>query len=356
MTDAAFAYHEDVATRSNVKKSAAHKKNGSAVSKLGNKPMSWQEINKRHGECQEFDLGSFMDYETFKKMDPDLEAEYVNKLCEKYNVRISHISTMLFELGEDDLMSRLKIKGVWKNCKQPKLTEMKYSEAMKFKEEIESWRKKSEDVKIVDLSETQRKRNIIENAFFISRDEFETFSTDEQVSYINSVINRYGVSLAAIERELFMYKCTVLRGRLESAGVLAQIKRGKPGFATKKANGAFVEAIKEWKGEAAMEETVKETVPEESKEPVEAVELTEPAATKLHKNNISSISISVTDDTKKADTFDVIESPVTENEFHGSTVYSSTYRSKGVNSNELEGLKLLFADKMVEVSICVRVI
>ena len=87
---------------------AHHKKGGSAVSKLGNKPLSWQEIQSKHGPIQTYTEG-FTTYEDFKKMPPDLEAEYVNNLCTKYHIRHEEVSQILFELGENDLMSRLKI-------------------------------------------------------------------------------------------------------------------------------------------------------------------------------------------------------------------------------------------------------
>lgn len=155
-----------------------HKKGGSAVSKLGNKPMSWQEINSKHGECKEYDLGGFMDYETFKKMDPDLEAEYVNKLCEKYHVRHEQVSKYLFELGESDLMARLKIKGVDKKIAKIKASDVSDDAIKDFRDRIDFWRQKTEAAKIIDLSEAQRKHNIIENAEFI---EYEKIVTSQVV-------------------------------------------------------------------------------------------------------------------------------------------------------------------------------
>ena len=44
MTDEAFTFKQTVAERSIQKNSAYHKKNGSAIAKLGNKPMSWKEV------------------------------------------------------------------------------------------------------------------------------------------------------------------------------------------------------------------------------------------------------------------------------------------------------------------------
>ena len=248
---------------------AHHKKGGSAISKLGNKPMSWQEINSKHGECKEYDLGDFMDYETFKKMDPDLEVEYVNKLCEKYHVRHEQVSKYLFELGESDLMARLKIKGVDKKVTKIKASDVSDDAVKDFCDQIELWRQKTEAAKIIDLSEAQRKHDIIENAEFIEYEEFSGFTTDEKVLYLNSLIDKYGVSLTAIERELFKFTSGRLRYQLETAGVLQNVKRGRMGTAGIKANTAFCEALKEWRGDSIVEdktETAAEPVKEEPSE------------------------------------------------------------------------------------------
>lgn len=244
-----------------------HKKGGSAVAKLGNKPMTWQEINSKHGECKKYDFGGFMDYETFKKMDPDLEAEYVNKLCEKYHVRHEQVSKYLFELGENDLMARLKIKGVDKKIMKIKASDVTDDAIKDFRDQIDFWRQKTEAAKIIDLSEAQRKHDIIENAEFINYEEFAVFSTDEKVLYLNSLIDKYGVSLAAIERELFKLPVTNLRHKLDSAGVLKQVKRGKNGFNAIRANKDFCDALKNWRGESTLEEKLETTVEPVREEP-----------------------------------------------------------------------------------------
>ena len=255
-----------------------HKKGGSAVTKLGNKPMSWQEIQKRHGECKEFDLGGFMDYETFKKMDPDLEAEYVNKLCSKHHIRHEQVSKWLFELGENDLMARLKIKGVDKKIVKIKASDVTNDAIKDFHDLVEIWRQREAAAKIIDLSEAQRKHDMIENGEFISYEEFSGFSIDEKVSYLNSLINKYGVSFATIERELFKLKPTYLRHQLYTAGVLKNIKHGATGYAAQAINAAFCEALKTWRGENAMvvnepiNEESEETAVEEPKESLKTVE------------------------------------------------------------------------------------
>ena len=265
MTEAALVLNQTNRERKVTSYGVHHKKGGSAVAKLGNKPMSDQEIQSKHGECKEYDLGGFMDYVTFKKMDPDLEAEYVNKLCEKYHVRHEQVSKYLFELGENDLMARLKIKGVDKKVMKIKASDVTDYAVKDFRDQIDFWRQKTEAAKIIDLSEAQRKHDIIENAEFIEYDEFSSFTTDEKVLYLNSLIDKYGVSLAAIERELFKLPITNLRHKLDSAGVLKQIKRGNNGYNAIRANKDFCDALKNWRGESTLEETVQEQPKEASK-------------------------------------------------------------------------------------------
>ena len=246
-----------------------HKKGGSAIAKLGNKPMSWQEIQSKHGPVQTYTEG-FTTYEEFKKMPPDLEAEYVNKLCAKYHIRHEDISTILFELSDLDLIARLKIKGVDKKLHIIKKSEVTDEARQKFKDDVDLWRDRAEKAKIVDLSEAQRKHDIIENAAFIDYEEFSAFTIDEKVLYLNSLIDKYGVSLAAIERELFKLPVTNLRHKLDVAGVLKQIKRGNNGFNAIRANKDFCDALKNWRGESTLEETT-ESVTNETKEEPESV-------------------------------------------------------------------------------------
>lgn len=374
MTEAAQVLNQTNHERKVAGYGAHHKKGGSAVSKLGNKPMSWQEIQSKHGECKEYDLGGFMDYETFKRMDPDLEAEYVNKLCEKYHVRHEQVSKWLFGLGENDLMARLKIKGVDKKIVKIKASDVTDDDIKDFHDLIEIWCEREKAVKIIDLSEAQRRRDIIENAEFISYDEFSAFTIDEKVLYLNSLINKYGVSLAAIERELFKLPATNLRRKLDMAGVLKQIQRGKNGFKAAKANKDFCDALKVWRGETDMEEKA-EAVTESIKENPEAVardilaaiigenepeaELEKPVETvkeELPESNISDSPIKEEMDLEEEPQNDsVFVTPVIESNTH-STVFSANYRSTGMDCDELDALKLMFKNKLVEVCITVRTI
>lgn len=398
MNEAVQTYNQTVSERKVLGRSAHHKKNGSAVAKLGNKPMSWQEINSKHGECKEFDLGCFMDYDTFKKMAPDLEAEYVNKLCSKYGVRISHISEHLFHAGENDLMSRLKIVGVYTKCKQKKTTEVSEEDVKNFTDDISLWEERSAAAKIVDLSEATRRKQIIENAEFIPYDEFANFSNEEKVSYLNSIIDKYDVSLSAVERDLFQFKFATFRSRLNVAGILGQIKRGRKSGNVKARNEAFKDACNLWRGEPVMSESKVESIEpapveepneiardillsivgERQEEPKMAepeivaesaqadIPVAEPKFTEseaLGRDIIRSIAEKTPEELYEISQ-ELITSKVqhTENKLpweetnSHATVFTSNHKSFGFDSDWLEGLKLLFKDKPIEVCITVRTI
>lgn len=245
-----------------------HKKGGSAVAKLGNKPMSWQEINSKHGACKEFDLGSFMDYETFKKMDPDLEVEYVNKLCEKYHVRHEQVSKYLFELGENDLMARLKIKGVDKKIAKIKVSDVSDDAIKDFRDRIDLWHQKTEAAKIIDLSEAQRKHDIIENAEFISYETYRTFSDAEKLNYVNNLVDRYDVGRSIISKVLFDKSESTLDQYFYTKNLKSSLHMTKPCApdARKEKTKVFTDAVKAWKGESVVEEIVPEQPKEETKD------------------------------------------------------------------------------------------
>ena len=120
MTDEAYAFYEDVFTRSTIKKSANHKKNGSARQKLGNRRMSWQEINSKHGKVKEICMKDFMAFDEFKEIALDLQTEYINNLQDKYDISIKHISRYLFGLGDTGLQKYLQEAGILNNCNPQK--------------------------------------------------------------------------------------------------------------------------------------------------------------------------------------------------------------------------------------------
>ena len=104
LSEPAFAYHEDVATRSIISKSAHRKANSSAVAKLGNKPMSNKEIMSKNGPILTLpETNCLMEYCQFMKLGNDLKIEFVNGMMDRYDISLKYISKYLFNKGDDGL-------------------------------------------------------------------------------------------------------------------------------------------------------------------------------------------------------------------------------------------------------------
>ena len=149
MTEAAMAFKDDVRIRSNIKKSAAYKKNGSATQKLGNRRMTWQEISEKHGPVSEWCLKDFVDYSAFVQMPHDIQIEYVNKLCDEYDVGLQHLSQFLFNKGGDGLRAYLRNNKILDKC-NPQKSRGKTG-LNRFKDDILDWKRRSAATEVPEL-------------------------------------------------------------------------------------------------------------------------------------------------------------------------------------------------------------
>lgn len=331
MTEAASVFKETNKERSNLKNSAFHKKNGSAVSKLGNKPMSWQEINSKHGEEETFpSTDCLITYLDFVRYAPDLKVEYVNKMMDKYDIDLQHISRYLFNKGDDGLRSYLRNNKLLNLCNYKKARSK--SGLLQFQADIEEWKRREKISQEIDEAEAQRKRDIIWNAEFIDYKEFKLLPVDGQVAYVNNLIKKYNISLLPIATHLFKVDQSSLREYFKRHNVYDQIEKSKSGNGKigKARVASFVDAVKNWRGESTLEEK-KEDITEVSVEE-------EPKTDEIQEDNVSTFFI-----------------PVEETKQH-STVFSANYRSVGMDCDELDALKLMFKNKLVEVCITVRTI
>ena len=266
MTEAAQVFNQTVGERSKQKNSAYHKKNGSAVAKLGNKRMSWQEINSKHGKEETYpSTDGFMDYASFEKLPSDLKIEFINKLMDKYDIGLQHISRHLFNKGDDGLKANLRNNF-------DILDKIDYKKAransglLKFRDEVEEWKLREKAAKAADEAEAQRKRGIIWKGEFISYDEFKTFPADGQVAYLNNLIKKYSISASTVAKVLFQITQPALRSHLEKLNVYGQLEKSKVGNSkTSVARvAAFEKAVKKWRGKTVVEEpkTEAEVTPE----------------------------------------------------------------------------------------------
>lgn len=291
---------------------AHHKKNGSAVAKLGNKPMSWQEIQSKHGEEETFpSTDCLISYSDFIRYTPDLKVEYVNKMMDKYDIDLQHISRYLFNKGDDGLRSYLRNNKLLNLCNY-KAARAK-SGLLQFQADIEEWKRREKMSREIDEAEAQRKRDIIWNAEFIDYKEFKTLPIDGQVAYINNLIKKYSISLAPIATCLFKVDQRSLRDHFKRYKVYDQIEKSKSGNGKtgKMRIATFADAVNNWRGESTLEEkSAKEEAAEIASnllatiigksEPVKE----EPKKVELPESNISAVYIPVEQETA--------EVPVTE--------------------------------------------
>ena len=329
-----------------------HKKNGSAISKLGNKPMSDKEIEKKHGEEETFpSTDCLISYSDFIRYAPDLKVEYVNKMMDKYDIDLQHISRYLFNKGDDGLRSYLRNNKLLNLCNYKKARSK--SGLLQFQADIEEWKRREKAAKEIDEAEARRKRDIIWNAEFIDYKEFKKLPVDGQVAYVNNLIKKYNISLLPIATHLFKIDQGSLRENFKRRNVYDQIEKSKSGNGkTGKARvAAFADAVRNWRGESVMEEKKEDITEVSVKE--------EPKTDETQESNISSFFIPV----EEMSGIEVMpeqivtqESIATEEANQHSTVFSANYRSVGMDCDELDALKLMFKNKLVEVCITVRTI
>lgn len=338
MTEEARSFHQDNRARSIIGRSAHHKNCTPSDVKLGNKPMSPQEIKKRHGKEETFpSTDCLISYSDFIRYAPDLKVEYVNKMMDKYDIELRHISRDLFNKGDDGLRSYLR------NNKLLDLCDYKKARAktglLQFKADIEEWKHREKISKEIDETEAKRKRDIIWKAEFIDYKEFKELPIDGQVAYVNNLIKKYNISISPIAIHLFKIDQGSLRDHFKKYNVYDQIEKSKSGNGKigKARIATFADAVKNWRGESTLEEKTEiaaELPIEEAKAPDIIIE--EPKANETE--------------------IPVEEMPKENSSVDHNTAFSANYRSIGMDCDELDALKLMFKSKLVEVCITVRTI
>ena len=102
-------FYEEVLERKAVASGARHKKSG-AHSKSCSMPtdtMTAAEIKKLNGNVVTYRLGKPMNWETFTAMPADLQAEYINKLIDRYGVTTTRLAGM-FGVDKENLAHKLQ--------------------------------------------------------------------------------------------------------------------------------------------------------------------------------------------------------------------------------------------------------
>lgn len=171
-------YYETVATRSAQKNSAKHKANGSAVTKLGNKPVTTKEIYDKHGPIITFpSTDSFMSYSDFVRLPQDLKVEFVNKMMDRYDISLKYISRHLFNKGDDGLRAMME---KWKLLKQVDMKKKRGDadeSVRRFREEVFDWQERTKKAKETDRIQNQMRKESCPT--LITYAEFKKLSPDD---------------------------------------------------------------------------------------------------------------------------------------------------------------------------------
>ena len=393
MTDAAISYHEDVTSRSIQKKSASHRNNGSAVTKLGNKRMTNKEIVERHGPVETYDMNSFMSYDAFRSLPKDLQIEYVNILQDKYDIGLAQLAKNLFHVEDGVLTSHLRINGILGKCNATK--KRGKTKLREFLEDIDEQRRRTEFANVVDIAEAreQEKETGIPSGF-ITYDEYQKFSPEDRLKYVNGLVTKWNVGNTVISVELFGKSTSTLWTYFKSKGLKYQLKKiigaSKDPLLTQCRNKAFVSAIEKWKAEgkeevasAFSEETVSLDIPvvEPEKKAEElnqkrdifydaysghyftattdaVEEAINSANEKLKESRSSSISnltntflsaMQTQSEEKPAE--ETIPQKAPESDIFHDSSFTASYTALGVDEKQFEALARLFEGKKVHVEI-----
>ena len=260
-------YREDLRVKSNVKKSAAHKKGGSATQKLGNRRMSWQEIASKHGDIQSWCLEDFLDFKTFTEMPGDLKVEYVNKLCDKYDIEMKYISQYLFNKGGDGLRAYLRkektgdctfwngavahAKTLYDLCNTHARGSRTNSGLLQFQNDIEEWRRREKMAAQIDSVMEEERMNDI--PAFIEYQQFKKLNPDDALTFLNDIINYYQIGYSTVAKVLFQVKESSLLSILKRMGIEDLIIKRDKVFSSspayKEGKARFAKDVELWRGD-----------------------------------------------------------------------------------------------------------
>ena len=267
MDAARETYYETVATRSIQKNSARHKANGSAVSKLGNKPVTTKEIYDKHGPIITFaSTDNFMSYSDFVRLPPDLKIEFVNKMMDRYDISLKYISRHLFNKGDDGLRAMME---KWKLLKQVDMKKKRgdaNESIQRFREEVFDWQERTKKAKEMDRIQKQMKKDSCPT--LITYDAFKKLTPDQQADFINSVIKYHQVTATMIAIKVFGIRGPSLYNHFQRVGITKKIENlpSKTSrnhgimYENEKKFDRFVSAWKDFSDKADEESSVEEKV------------------------------------------------------------------------------------------------
>lgn len=396
MREAAISYQETVQERKNVARSIHNKKGGSSTMKLGKKPMSWQEIRAQHGPVHTYSVEDFLTYQQFQDLPDDLKVEWVNRVCDKYDITIKHVSRYLFELEDKALSDYLGQNKLLLKCSPGKRRGK--TKILEFQSDIADWKRRESLAVQIDAAE----KEVLMNSF-ITYEQYRELSDDRKIEYLNNLIEKYQICVSMISKILFQkseYTLTAYFNTKHRQNEIKKLKFKNTAIYTEN-NKRFKDLVDEWRDSMTkkpeeVEEPVAEPVvefvpksaaseiesflndifgkkeePEETKEKIdvngESYELGPEVA-----SNPNDIQAEVPDGYCTVSTINIPEAEIAgswkdpfaeepekdlskELEYHDIS-YTSSYIRDGLDMDEIAALALLFKNKRVKVNIDICVV
>ena len=387
MTEAAISYQETVNERKNVARSVHNRKGGSSTMKLGKKPMSWQEIAAQHGPVHTYSVEDFLTYQQFQDLPNDLKVEWINRVCDKYDITIKHISRYLFELEDKTLSDYLGQNKLLLKCSPGK--KRGKTKLLEFQSDIADWKRRESLAVQIDAAEKKALMNS-----FITYEQYRELSDDRKIEYLNNLIEKYQIGICTISKILFRKSEYTLSAYFKSKNRGDEIrkcdsKNTGPNIVN---STRFKELVDEWRNgmekklkevEESVTEPVVEFVSESAASEIESFlndifgkkEEPEEMKEKVEVNGDSyelgpevtcdpdDVQAEVPDgyctgnvvDIPKADAEEPEKDISKELEYHDFS-YTSSYIQTGLDMDEIAALALLFKNKRVKVNIDICVV
>ena len=372
-------YREDIRVKSNVKKSAAHKKGGSATQKLGNRRMSWQEIASKHGDVQSWCLEDFLDFKTFTEMPGDLKVEYVNKLCDKYDIEMKYISQYLFNKGGDGLRAYLRkektgdctfwngavahAKTLYDLCNTRARGSRTNSGLLQFQNDIEEWRRREKMAAQIDAVMEEERMNDI--PAFMEYQQFKKLNPDDALKFLNDICEYYQIGYSIVSRILFKTSEGTLIYHLKKNGIDQLVIKRDNAFcrssAYKNGKAQFIKDVRAWRGDSTMikklddepmeEKTVNDIFSDllETKEEAPVVE-----EVKVEETDISPVEVVAEQVVEEVKVEETDISPDPREYFDAS--FTASYVRRGIDIDQIHVINELFANQLVRVEFKVTVL
>lgn len=326
--------------------------------------------------------GELITLDVFKTFTINEQIKYCNTMIEKYNVSLKALSSILFEKDGSNLRMHFKRNNV--NV-QDKILQYHhhgpeaYNICKEFRRIVREWKglpAEEEEIKETVAKSTKPGTHYVLNkeplgkdklskilGAFISYDQYKQLAVNDQVKWLNSIIDLYGVSIERVSVILFDKSRTTLSQGLRNNHVIEDIHKIQSRDVAERQPYIvkFKKAVDLWKGLPVEEENV-------AAEPIKAIETPDDAfendlITKIVGTHGFTEAMDKEREERMQQTIEEFKKMESEpvdsiqtKEYKSS--YTSDYESVGLDGLdlELEALKKLYANKHIHILLQIQTV